>query len=207
MDQQESVKTCKIVAMSHFISQLSDKSISFFKILKTNSSFAWTPECGNVQRLKHYLPTYFQNLSMVTRYTYAWHQNLSMAIYYVSEVPLDTKTWNSNIENLALALFIPIQKLCPNFQCHNVVVVTLYPFKVVLYSYDIAVTDEVICHSKWTSYFVWTTYCFKNTRICWFCGQVHYERTGPRVGQQAGQRIRTNCMWIALQIHGAIVYE
>ncbi|KAL5582899.1 hypothetical protein UlMin_015341 [Ulmus minor] len=54
-------------------------------------------------------------------------------VYYVSKVLLNAETRYSQLEKMALALFIAARRLRPYFQSHHIMVLTSFPLKYILY--------------------------------------------------------------------------
>lgn len=63
--------------------------------------------------------------------------NEQRLIYYVSKVMVDAKMRYSQVEQIALALKIVAQKLCPYFQTHQVTALTNQPLQVTLHKPDL----------------------------------------------------------------------
>lgn len=58
-------------------------------------------------------------------------------VYYVSRALEDAETRYSDIEKLAIALFMSSKKLRLYFQSHIIMVITFYPLRTILHSLDI----------------------------------------------------------------------
>lgn len=59
-------------------------------------------------------------------------------MYYASRAFLDPKTRYMQLDKLALALVMASRKLKPYFQAHLIVVVNVFPLKVILLKPDIS---------------------------------------------------------------------
>ena len=144
-----------IVALSRFISKLTDRCLPFFKALKHKGDFCWTPECNTAfEDLK----TYLQNPPMLakpsigeTLFLYIAVSEVSVssvlvkqegsiqrAVYYVSKCMVDAETRYPDIEKLALSLIVASRKLRPYFQSHPIVVLTNQPLRQVLQKPELA---------------------------------------------------------------------
>ncbi|KAM1369910.1 hypothetical protein ACFX15_039719 [Malus domestica] len=55
--------------------------------------------------------------------------NVERPVYYASKALQDAETRYSNIEKLALALFMFARKLRPYFQTHSIIVLTNHPLR------------------------------------------------------------------------------
>lgn len=62
-------------------------------------------------------------------------ENKQLPVYYVSKLLHDAETRYCHLEKLALALVVAARKLRPYLQLHQIVVVTLFPVKLVLHKY------------------------------------------------------------------------
>ncbi|XP_070004118.1 uncharacterized protein [Nicotiana sylvestris] len=65
-------------------------------------------------------------------------QGKQSPIYYVSKSLLDAETRYPQLEKLALALIMASKKLRPYFQCHPIVVVTVYPLRNILHKHELS---------------------------------------------------------------------
>ncbi|KAL5743306.1 hypothetical protein ACOSQ2_026422 [Xanthoceras sorbifolium] len=117
-----------IVALSRFVSHLTNWCLLFFRALKKNTSNIWTPECEKAfQELKHYLmsPSMMSKPQMgKTLYLYLTaspeavssvlirdNQGTQRAVYYVSKAMTSPETKYNEIEKLALALITTARRL------------------------------------------------------------------------------------------------
>lgn len=145
----------RMAALSIFISKLSDKSHAFFKALKDPKDFRWSDNCElALADLKAYLttlPLLSKPLDGETVLLYLAFLEHAVSgvlvreegrkqypIYYISKSLLDAETRYNKLEKLALALVTAARKLCPNFQAHQVVVVTSFPIKAVLHKTEVS---------------------------------------------------------------------
>ncbi|XP_056847422.1 uncharacterized protein LOC130498094 [Raphanus sativus] len=147
--------TGRMAALSRFISRLSDKSHAFFETLKDPKDFLWTEKCEQAMSdLKAYLTTPpllskpLEGEVLLLYLVISEHAVSAVLvreegrkqhpIYYVSKSLLDAETRYSHLEKLALALVNAARKLRPNFQAHQIVVVTSFPIKAVLHKPEVS---------------------------------------------------------------------
>ncbi|KAL0707426.1 hypothetical protein Bca4012_073852 [Brassica carinata] len=115
--------TGRMVALSRFISMLSDKSHAFFETLKKRKDFEWTEKCElALQEFKAYLTTppllskpllgevlllyLVGSEHAVSAVLVREEGTKQLPIYYVSKALLDAETRYSHLEKLALALMV-----------------------------------------------------------------------------------------------------
>ena len=144
-----------IVALSRFISRLTDRCLPFFKALKHKGNFCWTVECqAAFEDLKSYLqkppmlakPTAGETLYLYLAVSKAATSSvlikeegsIQKAVYYVSRSMADAETRYPDIEKLALSLIVTCRKLRPYFQSHPIVVLTSQPLRQVLQKPELA---------------------------------------------------------------------
>ncbi|KAK0574861.1 hypothetical protein LWI29_030216 [Acer saccharum] len=138
-----------IVALSRFISKLTDRCLPFFKALKHKGDFCWTSECqAAFDDLKVYLqkppvlakPTSGETLLLYLAFSEAAVSSvlikeegfIQRAVYYVSKSMTEAETRYPDMEKLALSLIVASRKLRPYFQSHPIVVLTNQPLRQVL---------------------------------------------------------------------------
>ncbi|XP_022880710.1 uncharacterized protein LOC111397978 [Olea europaea var. sylvestris] len=126
-----------------------DKSLSFFKVLKQGKKFQWTDECEKVlQALKKHLgevpllskPKPQESLLLylavsdeaVSAVIVREEDEHQLPVYYVSKALLPTETRYPGMEKLALALITASRKLRLYIQAHSIEVLTNFPLKQVL---------------------------------------------------------------------------
>ncbi|KAL5738359.1 hypothetical protein ACOSP7_031120 [Xanthoceras sorbifolium] len=122
----------QVVALSRFISKLTDKCVPFFNVLKGNKKFEWTEECERAfQELKEYVgrapllskPRDEEKLIIylaVTQHAISAvlirkENKIQLPIYYVSKQLQDAKNRYSPMEKLAYCLIVASRKPCPYF--------------------------------------------------------------------------------------------
>ncbi|KAL5768788.1 hypothetical protein ACOSP7_015333 [Xanthoceras sorbifolium] len=139
--------TGRVIALSRFVSRLTDRCLPFFRALKKNTSNIWTSECEKAfQELKCYLTsppmlskpqtgeTLFLYLAVspeaVSSVLIRNDEGTQRAVYYVSKAMTSPETRYAEIEKLALALIITARRLRPYFQAHPIIVLTKHPLSV-----------------------------------------------------------------------------
>ncbi|KAL5749566.1 hypothetical protein ACOSP7_024169 [Xanthoceras sorbifolium] len=141
--------TGPVIALSRFVSRLTDRCLPFFRALKKNTSNTWTSECEKAfQELKCYLTsppmlskpqtgeTLFLYLAVspeaVSSVLIRNDEGTQRAVYYVSKAITSPEMRYSEIEKLALALIITARRLQPYFQAHPIIVLTKHPLRQVM---------------------------------------------------------------------------
>jgi hypothetical protein len=132
-----------MAALSRFISQLDIRGLPFFKLLKKQEKFQWTPEAQEAfEEMKKYpttpprlvaskphenLQLYISAISNVVSTTIMVERGLSdtnckiqYLVYFVSEVLSDSKTRYFHIMKLTNASLITSHKLSYYFQAHQI---------------------------------------------------------------------------------------
>ncbi|KAK0579223.1 hypothetical protein LWI29_022984 [Acer saccharum] len=144
-----------IVALSRFISKLTDRCLPFFKALKHKGDFCWTAECqAAFEDLKAYLqqppilakPATGETLFLYLAFSEAAvssvlikeEGSVQRAVYYVSKSMTEPETRYPGVEKLALSLIVASRKLRPYFQSHPIVVLTNQPLRQVLQKPELA---------------------------------------------------------------------
>jgi hypothetical protein len=156
-----------MVALNRFISKLGEWGLPFFKLLKHQEKFVWTPEADQaLAKLKDFLskPTVLtapRKKEQLLPYLAATSHVVSTAIvverqedghaypvqrlvYFVSEVPSESKACYQPAQNLLYAVLITSRKLQHYFQEYSISVVTDYPLGDILRNED--ATGRI---SKW----------------------------------------------------------
>nr|AAQ56376.1 putative polyprotein [Oryza sativa Japonica Group]AAQ56400.1 putative polyprotein [Oryza sativa Japonica Group] len=153
----------RIATLSRFLSKAAERGLPFFKTLRGAGKFTWTPECqAAFDDLKQYLqspPTLISLApgSELLLYLVASPVAVSAAlvqeiessqkpVYFVSEALQGAKTRYIEMEKLAYALVMALQKLKHYFQAHKVTVPSQYPLGEVLRGKE--VTGRL---SKWAA--------------------------------------------------------
>jgi ribonuclease HI len=156
-----------MAALNRFISQLGERGLPFFKLLKRQDKFQWTEEAERaLQDLKHHLqsppvltaPLLREDLLLyiaVTTYVvssaivverskegYAF--GVQRPVYFVSEVLSESKVWYLAVQKLLYAILITSRKLHHYFDEYKITVITDFPLADILHNQD--ATGRI---SKW----------------------------------------------------------
>jgi hypothetical protein len=154
-------------ALNRFISKLGEGGLPFFKLLKHQEKFVWTPEADQaLSQLKDFLSkppvlTAPRKCEQLLLYLAATNHVVSTAIvverqedghaypvqcpvYFVSEVLSESKARYQPVQNLLYTVLITSRKLRHYFQEYSISVVTDYPLGDILRSQD--ATGRI---SKW----------------------------------------------------------
>jgi hypothetical protein len=138
-----------MAALNRFISKLGEWGLPFFKLLKHQEKFVWTPEEDQaLAQLKDFLSkppvlTAPRKKEQLLVYLAATTHVVSTAIiverkedgyvypvqrpvYFVSEVLSESKTWYQSVQKLLYAVLIISRKLRHYFQQYSITVVTDY---------------------------------------------------------------------------------
>jgi hypothetical protein len=157
-----------MAALHKFISKLGEWGLPFFKLLKHQEKFVWTPEVDQaLAQLKDFLSkppvlTAPRKKEELLLYLAATIHVVSTAIvverqedghaypvqrlvYFVSEVLLESKARYQPVQKLLYAVLITSRKLRHHFQEYSISVVTDYPLDDILRNQD--ATGRI---SKWT---------------------------------------------------------
>ncbi|XP_062100745.1 uncharacterized protein LOC133806667 [Humulus lupulus] len=147
--------TDKVVALSRFISRMSDRCQPFLQCIKKSTNTTWGPEQKKaLEELKTYLSSppilsspianedLFLYLSVsqfvVSSVLFREEDNRQRPVFYCSKMLLDAETRYSMMEKLALALLTAKKKLRQYFESHTIIVYTDYPLKQVLSKPDLS---------------------------------------------------------------------
>ncbi|KAL6345085.1 hypothetical protein AAG906_013568 [Vitis piasezkii] len=148
--------TGRLAALGRFIARFTNKPRPFFLTLKGASATGWTDEYGRAfNEVKRYLtqpPILSSPQSCEQFYMYLVMFNYAVdvvmfhhirdkeqrLIYYLSKAMVNAETRYSKMEQTTLALKSSIQKLCPYFQAHQVVVLTNQPLKSIFHKLDLS---------------------------------------------------------------------
>jgi hypothetical protein len=154
--------------LNRFISKLRERGLPFFKLLKHQEKFLWTPEADQaLDQLKDFLSkppvlTAPRKKEQILLYLAATAHVVSTAIiverqeddhaypvqrpvYFVSEVLLESKACYQLVQKLLYAMLITSRKLRHYFQQYSITVVTDYPLGDILRNQD--ATGRI---SKWS---------------------------------------------------------
>ncbi|XP_024171526.1 uncharacterized protein LOC112177468 [Rosa chinensis] len=141
----------KVVALSRFISRLTDKCTPFFKLLKTQhvEVIAWTAEheaafLGLKSYLSH-VPLLYKPVPGEMLYVYLAASATAVSsvlirkdsdceypVYYAGKGYTGAESKYPDIERIALALLVSAWKLRHYFQAHSITVFTNHPLRQVL---------------------------------------------------------------------------
>jgi hypothetical protein len=139
-----------MAALKRFISKLGERMLPFFKLLKHQEKFVWTPEADQaLAQLKDFLSeppvlTARRKKEQLLLYLAATTHVVSTAIvverqedghaypvqqpvYFISEVLSESKACNQPVQKLLYAVIITSRKLRHYFQEYSISVVTDYP--------------------------------------------------------------------------------
>jgi hypothetical protein len=148
-----------MAALNRFISQLGEKGLPFFKLLKKMGKFKWTEEVKEAfESLKAYLTSspvltppkkhedmmlYIAATSMVVSIVIVMEREeegrmykVHRLVYYISEVLSDSKIRYVHVQNLLYALLSTSRKLRHYFESHKITVVTDFPLGDILHNRD-----------------------------------------------------------------------
>jgi hypothetical protein len=156
-----------MTALNRFISKLGERGLPFFKLLKHQETFAWTPEADQaLAQIKDFLSkppvlmaprkgeqlllylaatTHVVSTTIIVQRQEDGHAYpVQRPVYFVSEVLSKSKARYQQIQKLLYAVLITSQKLRHYFQEYSISVVTDYPLGDVLRNQD--ATGRI---SKW----------------------------------------------------------
>jgi hypothetical protein len=156
-----------MVALNIFISKLGERGLPFFKLLKYQEKFVWTPEANQaLAQLKDFLSkppvltaphqkeqlllylaatTHVVSCAIVVERQEDGHTNpVQRPIYFVSEVLSESKACYQPVHKLLYAVLITSRKLRHYFQEYSISVITDYPRGDILRNQD--ATGRI---SKW----------------------------------------------------------
>jgi hypothetical protein len=150
-----------LAALSRFISQLGEKGMPLYRLLKKHERFSWTVEAQEaLDKLKAMLarapiltppqdsePLYlyvaattqvFSTVIVVERTKEGHTLLVQRPIYYISEVLSETKARYPQIQKLLYAVVLARRKLRHYFEAHPVTVVSSFPLGEIIRNPDAA---------------------------------------------------------------------
>jgi hypothetical protein len=153
--------------LNRFISQLGERGLPFFKLLKLHDKFKWTKEANQaLQDFKHHLqsppiltaPQPRKNLLLyITVTTHVVYMAIMVEqqeeghtfgvqrpVYFISEVLSESNIRYPMIQKILYSILITFRKLRHYFDAYNILVVSNFPLEDILHNLD--TTGRI---SKW----------------------------------------------------------
>jgi hypothetical protein len=148
-----------VAAVSRFISHLGEKALPLYKLMKKSDEFVWTDKVdAALKDLKRVLSTapvlaapkdqepmllYMAatnrvvSIVMVVEHKEEAHEyGVHRPVYYVSEVPTESKQRYPHYQKLACGVFLASRKLRHYFYDHKIIVVSKAPLKDIINNSD-----------------------------------------------------------------------
>src|SRR5438128_10905706 len=148
-----------MAALSRFVSRLEERVMPFYKLLKKQDKFQWTPEAQQAfDKLKEFLTNppvlvppmpeeplllYIAATShvvstaiVVERQEEGHTQKVQHPVYFISEVLNESKIRYPQVQKFLYAVLITSWKLVHYFQVHPIIVVTSFPIGEILHNSD-----------------------------------------------------------------------
>src|SRR6266542_4376710 len=148
-----------MAAFSRFVSRLGERAMPFYKLLKKQDKFQWTPKAQQAfDKLKKFLTNppvlvppmpeeplllYIAAIShvvstaiVVERQEEGHIQKVQCPIYFVSEVLSESRIRYPQVQKILYAVLITSRKLVHYFQAHSISVVTSFSISDILHNRD-----------------------------------------------------------------------
>jgi hypothetical protein len=140
--------TGRLAALSHFISNLGQKALPFYRLLRKTDKFTWTEEAqAAFDDLKHRLSTspvlvtprekepmllyiaatnqLVSSALVVKRAEDSKEHRVQRPVYYLSEVLSPTKQRYPHYQKVAYAIYMTGKNMPHYFECQSIIVVAL----------------------------------------------------------------------------------
>src|SRR5438105_4367149 len=151
-----------MAALGRFVSRLGERAMPFYKLLKKQDKFQWTPEVQQAfDKLKEFLTnppvlvppmpeeplllyiavtSHVVSTTIVVEQQEEGHiQKVQHPVYFISEVLNESKISYPQVQKILYAVLITSQKLVHYFQAHPIMVVTSFPIGEILHNRDATV--------------------------------------------------------------------
>src|SRR5207237_10421723 len=145
--------------LSRFVSRLAERSMPFYKLLKKQDKFQWTPEAQQaLDKLKEFLTSslvlvppipeeplllyiaatsHVVSTAMVVERQEEGHiQKIQHPVYFISEVLSESKIRYPQVQKILYAVLITSWKLVHYFQAHSITVASSFPIGEILHNRD-----------------------------------------------------------------------